>query len=180
MAKDKTSGQVVAPKAERYQPAPKQTGDSDSSTTTKLSLLAAVVAVALIIAYLAFAAVQWRSVESEDLAYTRRSQILSGLEALAFAAAGAILGTSVQRRVTEKAEDEARAAKQEAKAQKVRADAEEADAEKGRALENLARAKFATRPSTRVRGPGDAVLADVEDFLRLASQYGAARPGTEG
>jgi hypothetical protein len=151
-----------------------RTDGTQSSSTSRLPAFAAAVAVALIVLYLVFVVLQWRSVGAQDLTYARHSELLKGLEALAFAAAGAILGTTVQRQVTKKAEADAEVAKQETKTQMVRADANEAAAEKGRALHNLARAKAAARPSARVRGLGEeSAGTDVDDFLYLADQYDA-------
>jgi hypothetical protein len=132
-----------------------QGGPTETFTTTSgLPFVAAVVAVALVVLYLIFVAVQWGNVETEPLVYARRSELLGGLEALAFAAAGALLGTTVQRQVTEKAEAEATAARKEADEQRQRAEQNQAEAEKGRALHNLAKAKAGAVPGTRVRGAG--------------------------
>jgi type VI protein secretion system component VasK len=142
--------------------------DTSSKKVTALPLYASIVAGLLLLAYFVFAALQWANVDAAALTYARRAQLLGGFEALAFAAAGAILGTTVQREVTKKAENEA-------DAQKKRADAEQLDAEKGRALHNLARAKAADRGLSRVRGGDEpAPAGDAGEFLELAEQYDAA------
>ena len=141
---------------------------------TGLPLLASVVAVLLLLVYLVFLGLQWGNVTDPDLEYARRADLLGGLEALAFAAAGAILGTTVQRQVTKKAEADATAARVEAKAQRARADAEQNDAEKGRALHSLAKAKVEGATQVRTRSDEDLQPAGAfDEFLRLAAQYDA-------
>jgi hypothetical protein len=146
---------------------------------TGLPLFASVVAVLLLLIYLVFLGLQWGNVTDSDLEYARRADLLGGLEALAFAAAGAILGTTVQRQVTKKAEADATAARGEANAQRARADAEENDAEKGRALHNLAKAKVERATRVRTRSEGEPQPAtEFDEFLRLAAQYDARGPTT--
>jgi hypothetical protein len=143
-----------------------------TSTTRGLSLVTAVVAIALVVLYMIFVAVQWGNVEAEALLYARRSELLGGLEALAFAAAGVLLGTTVQRQVTQKAESEATAARDEAEEQKRRAQRNQAEAEKGRALHKLATAKAKAAPRTRIRAGGEPEApVDFQELLNLAAQY---------
>jgi hypothetical protein len=141
---------------------------------TGLPLFASVVAVLLLLTYLVFLGLQWGNVTDSDLEYARRADLLGGLEALAFAGAGAILGTTVQRQVTKKAEDDASAARVDAKVQRARADAEQNDAEKGRALHKLAKAKVESATRVRTRS-GEALqpAGGFDEFLRLAAQYDA-------
>lgn len=148
-------------------------GSPPTTTATKgLSFIAALVAVALVVLYLIFVIVQWGNVEAAPLRYARRSELVGGLEALASAAAGALLGTTVQRQVTQKAEAEASAAQREAREQKRRAEQNQAEAEKGRALHNLARAKAAGVAGARVRAAREAPApVDIQDLLDLAGQY---------
>jgi hypothetical protein len=113
-----------------------------------------------------------------ELTYTRRADLLSAFEALAFAAAGAILGTTVQRQVTKKAEAEAGQARTQADEQKARADAEQHDAEKGRALHNLAKAKVESATEVRTRAGEPQALTEFDEFLSLAAQYDASRSTT--
>ena len=132
------------------------------------------VAIALLVVYLVFLAIQWRAVASDDLTWARRSDLFKGLEALAFAAAGALLGTTVQRQVTLKAESQAADARREAAAQKARADANQREAEKGRALHNLALARARREAGVRGLRSADrpaAPAGDLQDLLDLAAQY---------
>ena len=148
----------------------------DSTRTTGLPLFASVLAAVLLVIYFVFASLQWADVEAVELTYTRRADLLGGFEALAFAAAGAILGTTVQRQVTRKAEAEAGAARVDAAQQKARADAEQQDAEKGRALHNMAKAKAETATQVRTRGGAPPAATELDDFLNLAAQYDALQP----
>jgi hypothetical protein len=141
------------------------------------------VAVGLLAVYLILVAVQWLGVDQDDLGWTRRSELLTGVEALAFAAAGVLLGTTVQRQVTRKAEDQAVQAQREAAAARAGADRQHKDAEKGRALHNLIRAKAlerdrespveqrsVTRAGRGSVAPGEAADPFLE-LLQFAQQY---------
>jgi hypothetical protein len=151
---------------------------NSSTSTTGLPLFASVLAIVLLVIYFVFAGLQWADINAAQLTYARRADLLGGFEALAFAAAGAILGTTVQRQVTKKAEAEAGAARGEAAGQKARADAEQQDAEKGRALHNLAKAKAETTTQVRTRGGEPPTATDFDEFLNLAAQYDASPPLT--
>lgn len=107
----------------------------------KLPTIGYVIGGVLIVAYLIGLFLQFKSLDADDLEWARRTELLGGLEALAFAAAGAILGTTVQRQATEKAED--RADKAEAVA-----DNNAAAAAKGRALGAAVAAKRDAVPQT--------------------------------
>jgi hypothetical protein len=173
-----STGNQPEPSSSTREGKPPASSDS-SKTVTSLPLFASIVAVALLLTYLVLLVLQWGHVNAAELTYARRAHLLGGLEALAFAAAGAILGTTVQRQVTKKAEGEASAARAEAKAQRARADAEQNDAEKGRALHNLAKAKIETATHVRTRSEAEQQLTTGPDeFLRLAAQYDARGPTT--
>jgi len=89
--------------------------------------MAYVVGTLLIVAYLIALGFQFFDVELENKEWARRLELFNSLEAFAFAAAGVILGTTVQRQVTTKAEE--------------RADQNEVAAKKGAALEATIEAK---------------------------------------
>jgi hypothetical protein len=140
------------------------------------------VAVGLLAVYLILVSVQWRNSDQDDLGWARRSELLTGVEALAFAAAGVLLGTTVQRQVTRKAEDQAAQARNEADAARADAALEHKDGEKGRALHNLIQAKAlemppeapleeraVTRAGRDPAGPGNAPKPYAE-LLRFAPQ----------
>jgi hypothetical protein len=126
----------------------------DAGTTTRLPTIAYIVGGVLIGTYLLAIALQWFEVEERELEWSRRLVLISGLETLAFAAAGAVLGTAVQRQATKKVEE--------------RAEANEADAEKGRAL-----VAYAKRRASEARGPGgdEEGLAPGEEGAPSASAY---------
>ena len=93
-------------------PTEKAPDSTDSSTRSSgLPLFASVVAIVLLMIYFVFAGLQWADVGAVEVTYARRANLLGGFEALVFAAAGAILGTTVQRQVTKKAEADAGAAR---------------------------------------------------------------------
>ena len=89
-------------------------------------------AVILIVAFLAF--VVTLVVLRRDTAWDRLMYLFTGLEALVFAAAGALFGTVVQRTQTNQA-------REQASRERVRADANEQAARRGRAMAALVRAK---------------------------------------
>lgn len=127
----------TAPTTRVSEPQPPVNGNGEDGETApkeKLRLVATAVAVALLVVYVSFFIALWRDAHSTEKTYNRHSALFVSLEALGFTAAGALLGTTVQRQVTRKAEAQA-------KDHKKRADANERDAEKGRALHNLAKAK---------------------------------------
>ena len=96
-------------------------------TRSKLSGLAVYVAVAALIAWLVFTVYLLFQVNSNELAWTRIAWAFASVEAIAFAAAGALFGTAVQRENVERAEDRATTAEEVAESNRD-------DATKGRAL----------------------------------------------
>jgi hypothetical protein len=148
----------------------------DQATTMRaLPVFAGAVAVALLIAYFILLLMQMGKVHEDEAAWLRRSDLFRGVEALAFSAAGAILGTTVQRQVTRKAEDQAEQARKDADQQRQRADGNEAAAEKGRALHRLAVVKAQGAGSApQVRGgPPTAHRSDFQELVELAERYDA-------
>jgi hypothetical protein len=170
-------------------------GTGGNGGGSKLSTAATVFAISLVVVFIGFLAWSWFNVNVKELAWTRRTTLLGGLEALAFAAAGAILGTTVQRQVTKKTEQQAKDHKARADRESARADANQgradanaADAERGRAIVNSVRAKLAVaskaggnRRSDGVRrgpenvdgGPevAEPVMVDAQELLALDQQY---------
>ena len=115
---------------------------NDSRTRTIVYLLVGGV---LIAAYLIALRSMWLSAGASDIQWARRSQLMTGLEALAFAAAGTLLGTTVQRAATKEVE-------------------ETAERERERADENAAAARA-----------GDAMRATIEGKLQGgAERFGGA------
>lgn len=88
----------------------KSKSDEKSDTGgSRLSTIATIVALVLIGAYLLSVYVLWPRVgaTTPETEWLRLVDLRGGLEALAFAAAGALLGTTVQRQATNQAEKRA-------------------------------------------------------------------------
>lgn len=77
-------------------PASRRTSGS-RETGKQLTPIAYLLGVALIVLYFVGLALAWSNIGGSDSDWGRRLQLLAGVEALAFAAAGAILCTTVQR-----------------------------------------------------------------------------------
>ena|SRR5215469_3133439 len=141
-----------------------------SGTAHRMSMLTAVIAIALLVAYLVFIALQWKATAQNATSWSRHQELLDGLQALAFAAAGALFGTTVQRQVTNKAEERASSAE-------TKAAQNERDAEKGRALQRAIEVRAAHGPRERdaMRG-GQAQQVDnvLSELAGLASLYDKA------
>lgn len=87
---------------------PKSDEKSDSGGS-RLSMIATIVALVLLGAYLLSVYFLWPRVgaATPEAEWLRLTDLRGGLEALAFAAAGALLGTTVQRQATNQAEKRA-------------------------------------------------------------------------
>lgn len=85
-----------------------------------LSGIPMVVAVGAVLVWVAFVVVMLIASDATDLQWTRLTFVFASVEAIAFAAAGALFGVTVQRERVEKAE--------------AKAEANERDASNGRAL----------------------------------------------
>lgn len=101
--------------------------DPGKSGQNKLSGLALYVAAGALVLWLVFTVYLLFQVNSDELAWTRIAWVFASVEAIAFAAAGALFGTAVQRQNVEKAEDRADAAEGVAESNRD-------DATKGRVL----------------------------------------------
>lgn len=75
-----------------------------------------------------------KHVDASDTAWTRLAYIYGSVEAIVFAAAGAVFGTTIQRAQTRNAE-------QRAEKEKTRADGNERDAENGKVLAKVVKAQ---------------------------------------
>jgi hypothetical protein len=116
------------------------------------SRIAVVMAIVLIFVYIAMLAVL--AVLRADKEWDRLVYLLTGFEALVFAGASALFGTTVQWGNVTTARADAAAAKQTAQAERTRADQAEKTATAGRALAAMVQTKAAVRArqSARVRG----------------------------
>jgi hypothetical protein len=102
------------------------------------------------------------SFTADELHWTRLAWIFSSLEAVAFGAAGALFGTTVQRQRAERAE--------------ARADANERDASHGRALAETLVAEGVggaedDEPATRTRGSPHAGLPRSDEVNDVARRH---------
>src|SRR5262245_40407007 len=86
------------------------------SGVRNLGAVATTVALGIVIIYFTFVVFQWRATGSDNVSWARRQELLTGIQALAFTALGAILGTTAQRQVTNEAK--ARAEQAEVTAQR--------------------------------------------------------------
>jgi len=90
--------------------------EAADSGAGRLPTITYVITIILIAAYLVALALAWAAIgEAADI-WARRVVLLGGLEALAFSAAGAVLGVTVQRPAVKAAEKRARDNERDAKA----------------------------------------------------------------
>jgi hypothetical protein len=82
----------------------------------------------VLVAFTAFVFFLIGQVEEDDVAWTRLAWIFTSVEAIAFGAAGALFGSSIQRERAEKAEDAARENAQDAAHGRALAEAIKAEA----------------------------------------------------
>ena len=131
-----------------------KTGAGTMAGLGRAAMVTAIALVAVYVAMLGFLITLRGDKEWDRLVY-----LLSGFEAIVFAGAGALFGTTVQRANVTAARTDAADARQVAKEQRDRAQAAEKDAQAGRAIAAAVKAKAETRAdgSSRVRGgrPGE-------------------------
>jgi hypothetical protein len=149
---------------------PEPESDERKSAPSRLGLFGSVTALVLVAIYISFVALQWGKTGVDAIAWARRQELLKGLEALAFTGLGALLGTTVQRQVTKKAEDLAQQAQNEA-------NRNARDAEKGRALQHAIEARREVASSGRERDvargapSGASATEALAELSALARQY---------
>jgi hypothetical protein len=116
-----------------------------SGKITPKDWVAIILGAALVIGYLIFLFLMRSMINSEEVVWTRSVYLLSGLEAIAFAAAGYFFGSEVNRKAAESAKEDAETAKTDAKtAKENQADTEKKFVEartKGLALKEAILAK---------------------------------------
>jgi hypothetical protein len=122
-----------------------------------------VVAVLLIVVFvgLLFLLIGMRDDEHWD----RLVYLFTGYEAIVFAGAGALFGTTVQRANVTAARRDAAAAKGEAKAERSRAEAAVQDATAGRMLSEVVKVKASTRPARTTAARRGARPDEADDAL---------------
>lgn len=129
-----------------------QGGTGQGGAAAALGSAAVITAIALIVVYIAMLGILMAL--RADKEWDRLVYLLSGFEAIVFAGAGALFGTTIQRANVTAARDDAVDAKETARAERDRADQAEKDASGGRTLAAAIQAKAEARTdgSGRVRG----------------------------
>jgi hypothetical protein len=94
----------------------------------QLSRPAVIVAVLVLLAFTAFVLFLIGQVEEDEVAWSRLAWVFTSVEAIAFGAAGALFGSSIQRERAEKAEEAAKENAQDAAHGRALAEAIKADA----------------------------------------------------
>jgi hypothetical protein len=83
--------------------------EPEPRTSRRLAGVALIAAIVALVAFAAFTAYMITQADAEnEITWTRLAWLFSSVEAIAFAAAGALFGASVQRERAEKAEEDAR------------------------------------------------------------------------
>jgi hypothetical protein len=119
--------------------------DATSAPSTPLSGIALWVAAFAVVVWVAFSVVLIVRSSADEVTWTRIAWVFGSIEAVAFAAAGALFGTAVQRQNVQKAEQRADTAQKDA-------DSRRDEAMKGRALAAALEADGATaEPDTGLR-----------------------------
>jgi hypothetical protein len=124
-------------------------GTAPAAGIGRAAIITAIALIAVYIAMLGFMMTLRADKEWDRLVY-----LLSGFEALVFAGAGALFGTTIQRANVTAARDDAADAKKTAQAERDRAQLAEKDAAAGRTLAAAIEAKAEARAggADRIRG----------------------------
>ncbi|KUL29440.1 hypothetical protein [Actinoplanes awajinensis] len=89
-------------------------GTITTTTTAKPSRLVAAIAIVVLLSFGSFVAFMVIHRDASEVSWTRMAWLFSSVEAIAFGAAGAIFGSSIQRQRAETAEQQARTSADEA------------------------------------------------------------------
>ena len=159
---------------ESDQPAPDQSGGgppdkaapaNGSSGPSKLTGAALWVAIAAIAVWIAFSVALLVLSDTSETEWTRAAWVFGSIQAVAFAAAGALWGTSVQQQNVSNAQKQAASAQADA-------DQQREAATNGRALAAVMQAEAPAQPAASTTGPkpmgggGTAAGAESADNLR--------------
>lgn len=147
-------------------PTPDSSGDRHGRLSLTWRSPATAVAVVIILAFIALIVLMIRRIEVSDQEWTRLVYLFGSVEAIVFAAAGALFGTQVQRAQTQEAQDRARHAEQ-------RAERHGEDAVSGRALAKAVKAGRSAPPASPAFAPpgvGEAAASDVDRLAVLAEE----------
>jgi hypothetical protein len=167
---------------ENEKPADVQAGEADKKPETagwgdKLkNSLAPIIGLALVVFYIIFLLSLRGQIKEDELYWTRWIYLLSGVEAIAFAAAGYFFGSEVHRKTAEAAQEDADEARQDANDANQRANEAELEAvdanAKGQALAASITAKTKSQARKRgtfgVLGGKEAASLNQSDFDELA------------
>jgi hypothetical protein len=143
-----------------------------STTDTKLGGVATVAAVAVLAAWLTFLTIMTRHTNAQEVEWARLTAILGSLEAVAFGAAGALFGVTIQRQRVQDAKEHAAKADQRAADADKKADEHSTAAANGKALATAikARAKPAAPHDTLERMSAVRPQTPDDDLVALARQ----------
>jgi hypothetical protein len=140
--------------------------DEKNGGAAKLSTVATVVAVVVLVGYLVVVYALWQRIPgTPETEWLRMTDLRGGLEALAFAAAGALFGTTVQRQATKQAE-------KNADQERARADEKTMQAEGGIRLAGAIRGARAAAPSGATTMSADEASGSLARLDDIARQYG--------
>jgi len=132
-----------------------------------------IAAIGLIVVFVVFLVVLYFS--RDDKYWDRLVFLLAGFEAIVFAAAGALFGTTVQRATVQIAQQDAAVAKADAAAARTKAEEARSEAEAGVALLRIVQEKAATHTSAlvaqggRPREVAAAAPTELDELARIAN-----------
>lgn len=148
-----------APQAQTVGQLKTRRSDNGSSSPPKLSGAALWVAIFAIAIWIGFSILLITKISTSEIEWTRLAWVFGSIQAIAFAAAGALFGTAVQQQNVNTAQQQATSAKNDA-------DQQREAAVKGRALAAAIQAEAAVQESSTTGG------------VQRASVGGAGGPGT--
>jgi hypothetical protein len=163
-----------------------------SSMRERVATVVAVVALGLLAWFYAFMVTHVEGIG--DLEWTRRREILTGVEAIVFAAAGFLFGSQVQRQAqgarVDAAKEKAADARRQARREELKAERERTSAESSRQRSaraereagELAAAFLTAQEAAEARGAGDISLERVhtKGFTKTKSDEQAGRHPIDG
>jgi hypothetical protein len=130
---------------------------------------------ALVAPYLVIVTISWLDVDSPPLTWARRTALLGGLQAIAFAGVGALFATALLRGLVRKAEQEATEAREDADRERQHAESNRLAAEKGRALQMMAATRVQRVPARFRAAAVSSVASEFQELVDLAQRYDADR-----
>lgn len=162
-----------APQAQSVGQLQTRRSGNGSSSPPKLSGAALWVAIFAIVIWIGFSVFLITKVSTSEIEWTRIAWVFGSIQAIAFAAAGALFGTAVQQQNVDTAQRQATSAKNDA-------DQQREAAVKGRALAAAIQAEAATQPSGTTGGVqrasvgGSGGLGTADSLLQRYAQMSRA------